>query len=177
MASASKRWLMETNIPKLIQAEITSFTDTSIKEAKSEAEINSVTFNTFASSSSAIIRASSASARPLRFSRRLSAPKLCLLVAPCKRAIVALICSWMSLSDNSPFGAGLAPGAGFLLKSFLSPGRPPPVPGTDGAGFFSSLMIRLRLCFALFPRSPAAGKSILPKTVKPFKVSPRASIN
>ena len=176
MASASKRWLIETNIPKLIQAEITSFTEVSIKEAKSDAEINSVTFNTFASSSSAIIRASSASARPLRFSRRLSAPKLCLFVAPCKRAIVALICSWMSLSDNSPFGAGLAPGAGFLLKSFLSPGRPP-VPGTDGAGFFSSLIIRLRLCFALFPRSPAAGNSILPRTVSPFKVSPRASIN
>ena len=83
----------------------------------------------------------------------------------------------MSLSDNSPLGAGLAPGAGFLLKSFLSPGRPP-VPGTDGAGFFSSLMIRLRLCLALFPpRSPAAGNSILPNTVNPFKVSPLASIS
>ena len=93
MASASKRWLIETNIPKLIQAEITSLTETSINEAKSDAGINSVTFNTFASSSSAIKRASSASARPLRFSRRLSAPKLCLLVAPCKRAMVALICS------------------------------------------------------------------------------------
>ena len=93
IASASKRWLIDTNIPKLIHVEITSLTDTSINDAKSLAEINSVTFKTFASSSSAIKRASSASARPLRFSFLFSAPKLCFADAPCRRAIVALICS------------------------------------------------------------------------------------
>ena len=68
IVSASSLWFIETNIPISKYFEITSFTVTSINFAKSFADIYSVTFNVFESSSCLIFSSSIASACCVLFS-------------------------------------------------------------------------------------------------------------
>ena len=76
MVSASRRWLILTMIPILIQVPITWFTPTFIMVANSETVTNSVSLSTLLCAASAAISSFIRSATASRFSRRYLAPFL-----------------------------------------------------------------------------------------------------
>ena len=109
ITSASKRWLIETMIPKFIHLPIISAILTSINDANSLTLINSVTCNLLSSDSLPI-----ASAISSRLARRCLALRLFPLpVPPDNLAWVCLIFSCISFesislfSERSPFFSGL----------------------------------------------------------------------
>ena len=200
IASASRRWLMDTNIPRDKQAEIIWLTDTSKSAAKSLAEMNSVTFKIFTSSPSV----STSRSRSARLSRLdlVFPPGL----LPWSLARVCLIWSWISLGVGSAFWircCGLPPagrgwpgrdgwpgrgcaGLGPLASAglFWPPCGAPGEPGVPGL-----LSMRFLGRFLSFPLSSeeatgppfffvlSTGSSILPSTVSPFSESALAEIS
>ena len=111
MVSASRRWLMETNKPKLMQADIISVTGVLIMVANSATVTNSVSFRTLLSFSSCSISACNFCCTASRLSRRcLEAADLPLFP---RRAKVSLICLSTSSSEISVLSC-------FFFFSFLS---------------------------------------------------------
>ncbi|MNL47600.1 hypothetical protein D3C87_1703960 [compost metagenome] len=100
ITSASRRWLMDTIIPRLIHLLMTSVKLTSSRLASSLTEINSVTWITLLSlSASAAARFSAISSRLLR--RYLALRFLPLPPPPASLACVSLILSWIALASTS----------------------------------------------------------------------------
>ena len=155
IVSASKRWLMETMIPILIQVAITLVTGTSIMLARSLAVTNSVSFNTLLSISSCSISSCSRFWKASRLSRRYLAPLLFLFPLLVRRAKVSFTCFCTSSSLISAFtglrrrglrssfgrdGRALVPGVlftstrSFLIRlRFFFASAAPPSPGLTGA--------------------------------------------
>ena len=111
MVSASRRWLIDTMIPILIQVAITCVTETSIMLANSLAVTNSVIFSTLLS---AISRSSCSCIRLFAISR-LSLRYLEVLLLPLevRRAKVSFTC----LATSSSLTSCLM--IGFLKRSLL----------------------------------------------------------
>ena len=117
-ASASRRWLMDTGIPRLMQVPMTFTTGTFIIVANSLAVTNSVTFKTFLSSSWRIISSIMVPATCWRFSRRCF--EVFDLPMGDRRAKVSLICFEISSSLSSGFSSRFIA----LFLSFLLKGLP-----------------------------------------------------
>ena len=161
MVSASRRWLMDTMMPTLMQVPMTCVTGTFIMFASSLAVTNSVSFNTLLS---AISWSSSSCWRLMAFSR-FSLRYLDALVLPLlvRRANVSFTC----LATSSSLTSGLANDV-FLFRSRSLPwrslGLSPPLPlradccSTALMSTFS-LLIRLRFFFFL-PSSSASPFSL-----------------
>ena len=92
IVSASRRWLIETMIPILIQVPITLVTGTSIMLARSFAVTNSVSFNTMLSRSSCSSSSCSRRDAASRLSRRYFAPFVLVFPLLVRRAKVSFIC-------------------------------------------------------------------------------------
>ena len=149
IVSASRRWLMETMIPILIQVPITCVTGTSIMLARSLAVTNSVSFNTLLSISSCSISSCSRFWMASRLSRRYLAPLLFLFPLLVRRAKVSFTCFCTSSSLISTFTGLRRRG---LRSSFGRDGRAL-VPGVLFTST-RSFLIRLRFFFASVPPSP-----------------------
>ena len=203
MASASRRWLMDTNIPSDKQADIIWLTDTSKSAAKSLADMNSVTFKIFTSSPSV----STSRSRSARLSRLdlVFPPGL----LPWSLARVCLIWSWISLGVGSAFwircwglppaGRGWPgrlgwPGRGgwpglpprWSCGRFGAPGVCPWPAGVGAPGLLSMRFLGLFLSFPLSSEEAtgppfflvrSTGSSILPRTVSPLSESALAEIS
>ena len=114
MVSASRRWLMLTMMPMLMQVPIMLVTGTFIMVANSLAVTNSVSFSTLFSAISFIISSSICSRKASRFSRRYLAPLPILLPLAVRRASVSRTCFATSSSLTST-GCGCCLGWFFCL--------------------------------------------------------------
>ena len=121
IASASRRWLIETIRPRFMQAEITSLTETSIIVASSLTVTNSVTLRIERSFCSRCISSFRRSATSSRFSLRYLAP-FDLAPFEVRRASVSFTCFATSSSLTSGRTTGFTTRAPFFLLR-PSPGR------------------------------------------------------
>ena len=154
MVSASRRWLIETNIPISRYLDMTSFTVTSISFAKSFAEIYSVTFNIFASCSNFIFSSSKASACCVLFSFLYLDLFVSESFEPLSLASVDFILSWISLfflSISSWLSTDVFDFGWFLFEIILFLGLLFFLVWSDEATLFLSLLSRSIFFIILIP--------------------------
>ncbi len=161
MVSESRRWLMDTMMPNVMHAEITSFTFRSIMVANSATVTNSVILMMLSSSCDWRLLSSKRCWMASRFWRRNLDDFD--FFPPESRARVARISFWMSSWLTSFLGSFRRPRAG--------PAALPAAPALLTSTFFTRTRLRLPSSLALGVFLRSTGSSIFPTTVGPDSFS------